>query len=602
MVRLSLFLAIQIFGAGALASDAFVYQGQLTDNSNSPIAEKLVRLNFEILGNSGACEMWTKNIDVTTGADGTFSVELVDGSNALSDVLKNSGTFTCADSTTYNPTAGSERELKVTIVRVDEGAAGLSDDTDVDIELTPTQVISAVPYAISAQVAESVTNIDETMIEADKIDFSTANLGTASFSGVDLTGATGASASSLDWSDLTNVPADILDGDDDTQLTDAQITAMGFIKTDTNTQLSEAEVDGFVANNGYLTSVPVQSVLAASDGDPSVALNVDADGSVGIGTTTNSVSGDDLLSINAIGRGAGIGIESSGEVPIGVWNKGDNSSFRSLYSWFTRTGASPSGAIRIDTDDSLDITHSEDITITSGSSSDAIRIEKDTGNVGIGGASSGSKLEVAGVIESTSGGIKFPDGTTQTTAVTGGIPSGAIMAFELASCPTGWSPASQAIFSNQIPTDEGTAVYDGASGLSYAFDGNTYGDRSISPYEVAQVTNNLVFNIGKSFSSSVTITGYKAYGANDKGFFEDSTQTSDIKLYGSDSGFKTDGVLLHTQTITDAPALVIDNESIGSWSYQHYWLEFPVNDVGARNTQIAELQFFNNSTISCKKD
>lgn len=42
------------------------------------------------------------------------------------------------------------------------------------------------------------------------------------------------------------------------------------------------------------------------------------------------------------------------------------------------------------------------------------------GNVGIGGTSTGSKLYVVGTIESTSGGIKFPDGTTQTSAASGG--------------------------------------------------------------------------------------------------------------------------------------------------------------------------------------
>jgi hypothetical protein len=41
-------------------------------------------------------------------------------------------------------------------------------------------------------------------------------------------------------------------------------------------------------------------------------------------------------------------------------------------------------------------------------------------NVGIGTSAPGSKLTVAGIIESTSGGLKFPDGTTQTTAATGG--------------------------------------------------------------------------------------------------------------------------------------------------------------------------------------
>ncbi|OFW31338.1 MAG: hypothetical protein A3J28_00800 [Acidobacteria bacterium RIFCSPLOWO2_12_FULL_60_22] len=41
-------------------------------------------------------------------------------------------------------------------------------------------------------------------------------------------------------------------------------------------------------------------------------------------------------------------------------------------------------------------------------------------NVGIGTATPGQKLTVAGTIESTSGGFKFPDGTTQTTAGGGG--------------------------------------------------------------------------------------------------------------------------------------------------------------------------------------
>lgn len=46
---------------------------------------------------------------------------------------------------------------------------------------------------------------------------------------------------------------------------------------------------------------------------------------------------------------------------------------------------------------------------------EAIRIDS-SGNVGIGTASPSSPLTVAGVIESTSGGVKFPDGTTQTSA------------------------------------------------------------------------------------------------------------------------------------------------------------------------------------------
>jgi hypothetical protein len=45
----------------------------------------------------------------------------------------------------------------------------------------------------------------------------------------------------------------------------------------------------------------------------------------------------------------------------------------------------------------------------------AINVPRSTGNVGIGTTSPGQKLTVAGTIETTSGGVKYPDGTTQTT-------------------------------------------------------------------------------------------------------------------------------------------------------------------------------------------
>jgi hypothetical protein len=64
-----------------------------------------------------------------------------------------------------------------------------------------------------------------------------------------------------------------------------------------------------------------------------------------------------------------------------------------------------------------------------------------SGNVGIGNTAPGSKLTVAGTVESTTGGFKFPDATTQTTAATG-IPSGTSMLFVQTAAPTGWTKST----------------------------------------------------------------------------------------------------------------------------------------------------------------
>lgn len=64
------------------------------------------------------------------------------------------------------------------------------------------------------------------------------------------------------------------------------------------------------------------------------------------------------------------------------------------------------------------------------------------GNVGIGTATPASKLTVSGTIESTSGGVKFPDGTSQITAVTGGgggVPSGFMILGDISTAPSGYT-------------------------------------------------------------------------------------------------------------------------------------------------------------------
>jgi len=65
-----------------------------------------------------------------------------------------------------------------------------------------------------------------------------------------------------------------------------------------------------------------------------------------------------------------------------------------------------------------------------------------SGKVGVGTANPGEALTVNGTIESTSGGVKFPDGTTQTSAVAGGAMGGSFYIRGDQTCPNGWSQAN----------------------------------------------------------------------------------------------------------------------------------------------------------------
>ncbi|MCR9143879.1 MAG: DUF2341 domain-containing protein [bacterium] len=92
----------------------------------------------------------------------------------------------------------------------------------------------------------------------------------------------------------------------------------------------------------------------------------------------------------------------------------------------------------------------ETLTANQGS---VLYVQSGSGNVGVGTDNPSEKLSVAGIIETTSGGIKFPDGTIQTTAgggsglISGGanLPLGTIIAWHrdldgsIPALPDGWA-------------------------------------------------------------------------------------------------------------------------------------------------------------------
>jgi hypothetical protein len=117
-----------------------------------------------------------------------------------------------------------------------------------------------------------------------------------------------------------------------------------------------------------------------------------------------------------------IGINTTFLSDLGIGDRISLSSAATTYSTVT--------AIASDTSLTVDTALGDGSSQTINKKSSILRLDdasnatqlvvNDLGNVGIGTPSPAEKLTVAGTIESTSGGIKFPNGTVQTTAIAAG--------------------------------------------------------------------------------------------------------------------------------------------------------------------------------------
>jgi hypothetical protein len=126
---------------------------------------------------------------------------------------------------------------------------------------------------------------------------------------------------------------------------------------------------------------------------------------------------------------------------------------------------------------------------------------------------------------------------------------------------------------------------------SQAFDGTTSQNRTNSAYSSASPGY-----IGKDFGpcKSKIITGWNAWGSNDRGFTEanDSSNVT-ISLYGSNSNSYASATLISgsEKTFTDTTAKVSHTFS-NAYSYRYYWLKI----VGATKLYVAEAQFLETVT------
>ncbi len=185
--------------------------------------------------------------------------------------------------------------------------------------------------------------------------------------------------------------------------------APGYLAMFTNsTDLGNSALYQSGGNVGFGTTSPAFNMQVISQTDPA-ALVIEGYGNVGVNFIGRRASGtlanptailidSNLMTMQGRGYGAS-GFSGSSRVSM---------KFFSAESW---TDTAQGTYISLATTPNGTVTNTE-----------RLRIDN-TGNVGIGITAPAQRLSVAGVIQSTTGGFMFPDGSTQTVAATGSITS-----------------------------------------------------------------------------------------------------------------------------------------------------------------------------------
>ena len=191
---------------------------------------------------------------------------------------------------------------------------------------------------------------------------------------------------------------------DNTTTEDATLTRLGnsltLLKDGGNVGIGTEGTPGFKLTVG----ADVDDVVRFSSRSPNATLQLIDN------TTTEDATLTRLgNSLTLLKDGGNVGIGTKGipgfRLTVGAGTTSDVVRFSS---------SSPNATLQL-----IDNITTEDATLTR--TGNNLALLKDGGNVGIGLENPPNKLSVKGIIETTVGGVKFPDGTIQTTAATGGV-------------------------------------------------------------------------------------------------------------------------------------------------------------------------------------
>ena len=248
-------LALSVSTAALATPVQLTHTGRLFDATGVPLTGPHDLSITLYDASAGGTEQFSEDFSQVEVDDGFFSVVI--GTDINGNVL---------DSTVFSQASSA----LFVAMSVDSGA-----------ELPGRFVLTAVPtaaFALEAATAETATNLSGGAIDATSISVDGAPLAAIALSG--------------SYSDLGDVPADLADGDDDTQLDEAAVDAFvsnngyasagdlatvatsgafsdlsgipaGLADGDDDTQLDEAAVDAFVANNGYASAGDLATVATS---------------------------------------------------------------------------------------------------------------------------------------------------------------------------------------------------------------------------------------------------------------------------------------------------------------------------------------------------